>query len=84
MNETISNRLLLKPKEAALAMGISERTLWQLTKDKEIPCVQIGGKIRQVVRYDPRALQAWIDSKMRQPQAEGFSDESACPSAERP
>jgi excisionase family DNA binding protein len=64
MNGIELGRLLLKPKEAAAALGISERTLWQLTKDGGIPSVLIGGgKDRQVVRYDPRDLQAWIDSK---------------------
>ena len=76
MNEMISNRLLLKPKEAADALGISERTLWQLTKDKDIPFVPIGGKIRQVVRYDLRALQAWIDNKTRESASKPNGDQS--------
>lgn len=50
-------RLLLKPKEAATALAISERTLWQLTKDRAIPCLRVG----RAVRYDLSALQAWIE-----------------------
>jgi excisionase family DNA binding protein len=65
MDEMLSNRLLLKPKEAAVALGISQRTLWQLTEDKEIPYVQIGGNSRKVVRYDPADLHAWIEKKKR-------------------
>ncbi len=84
MTETISSRLLLKPKEAADALRISERTLWQLTKDKEIPCVQIGGRIRQVVRYDPRNLQAWIDMKKQMSVSGSFTDQPACPVGKRP
>lgn len=55
---TIANqiRLLLKPKEAAEALAVSERTLWQLTKDRIIPCVRIG----RAVRYDLAQLQGWI------------------------
>jgi excisionase family DNA binding protein len=84
MTETISSQLLLKPKEAAEALRISERTLWQLTKDKEIPCVKVGGRIRQVVRYDPRDLQAWIDKKKQGSVSGAFVDQSACPVGKRP
>jgi excisionase family DNA binding protein len=50
-------RLLLTPKEAANALGISDRQLWQLTKDGHVPAVYIGrGK-----RYDPRDLVTYID-----------------------
>ena len=50
-------RLLIKPKEAALALAISERSLWQLTKDGSLPCVRIG----RTVRYDLRDLETWVD-----------------------
>jgi excisionase family DNA binding protein len=52
-----SATLLLKPREAARVLGISERTLWALTHQNGIPHVRIG----RAVRYDPRDLQAWID-----------------------
>ena len=65
--------LILKPKEAAVALGMSQRTLWQLTEDWKIPYVQIGGTTRKVVRYVPRDLQAWIEKKKREAQG----DESA-------
>jgi excisionase family DNA binding protein len=71
MNELTSSRLLLKPREAAIALGISQRTLWQLTEDGEIPYVQIGGNSRKVVRYDPLDLQAWIEKKKRAAQGDG-------------
>ena len=51
------NRLLLKPDEAAAALGISPRLLWTLTKDGKIPCLRLG----RAVRYDPRDLRAWIE-----------------------
>jgi len=50
--------LLLRPLEAAKALGISERKLWQMTKDGLIPFVPFG----RSVRYAPADLQAWIDS----------------------
>ena len=51
------NRLLLKPDEAAAALGISPRLLWTLTKDGKIPCLRLG----RAVRYDPRDLRVWIE-----------------------
>jgi len=54
-------RLLLKPKEAAAALAISERTLWQLTKDGEVPCLRLG----RAVRYDVAALQTWVERQQR-------------------
>jgi excisionase family DNA binding protein len=55
--------LLLKPREAAKALSISERTLWELTDHGKIPHVRIG----RAVRYDPRDLQAWIDAQKDRP-----------------
>ena len=40
-------RLLLKPREAAQALALSERTLWQYTTPRgPIPCCRIGSSIR--------------------------------------
>jgi hypothetical protein len=47
---------LLRRKEAAQALGISERKLFALTKAGKIDCV----KIDRSVRYDPTVLQSWI------------------------
>lgn len=52
-------RLLLRPREAAEALSISERSLWALTNAGEIPAVRIN----RSVRYDPLDLQRWIESK---------------------
>jgi len=55
--------LLVTAREAARLLSISERSLWQLSKDGAIPAVRIG----RAVRYDPRDLQACIErSKQRQ------------------
>ena len=55
--------LALRPREAAKALGISPRLLWQLTHDGVIPCVRIGHGKRQAVLYPLTALQAWLDAR---------------------
>lgn len=50
-------RLLWTPKEAAVALRISPRLLWSLTRDGTIPAI----RLRRAVRYSPRSLQSWID-----------------------
>lgn len=50
--------MLLTSRQAARMLAISERTLWSLTKDGQIPAVRFG----RSVRYDPRDLNAWIQS----------------------
>lgn len=37
-------RLLLTPRDAAAALGISEKHLWNLTKADAIKCVRIDRK----------------------------------------
>jgi hypothetical protein len=56
--------LLLKPADAAKALKISPRLLFDWTAKnrddgKGIPCVCIG----TAVRYSPDDLRAWIDSQ---------------------
>ena len=58
MSET-TPRLLLRPREAAAALSISERLLWTLTNTGEIPAVRIN----RSVRYDPQDLARWIETK---------------------
>jgi excisionase family DNA binding protein len=49
--------LLLAPPEAAKALAIGQRKLWELTNRGIIPAVRIG----RAVRYDVRDLAAFID-----------------------
>jgi excisionase family DNA binding protein len=56
------SKLLLTAREAARALAISERTLWSLTNNGDIPSVRIG----RAVRYDPRDLDRWIE-RQKQP-----------------
>lgn len=52
--------LALRPREAAKALGISPRLLWQLTHDGVIPCVRVGSGKRRTVLYPTASLQAWL------------------------
>ncbi len=48
--------LAMRPREAAKAIGISERTLWQWTEDGYVPHVRHG----KVVLYPVDALRDWL------------------------
>ncbi len=53
-----STALALRPRDAAKALGISERMLWSLTAPRgAIPAVRIG----TCVLYPVTGLQAWLD-----------------------
>lgn len=60
-------RLSLKPREAAAALGVCERVLWELTKADEIPHVRIG-KTGKSVLYPVDELRAWLSRKAAEPQ----------------
>ena len=57
----------LRSKEAAKALGISARHLWQLTHDGHVPCVRIGSGKRQTVLYPADTLREWLASKAQEP-----------------
>ena len=60
-------RLLLRPQEAADALGISLRGLMTMVDRDEIPCVRIG--VRNL-RFSVDDLRAWIiERSTRQPAA---------------
>jgi excisionase family DNA binding protein len=58
--------LLFTSRETARLLGISERTLWALTRRGEVPAVRIG----RAVRYDRRDLIEYVD-RLRAAQASG-------------
>jgi excisionase family DNA binding protein len=60
MTTTSISPLALRPREAAKALGISPRLLWQLTKDGEVPCVRVGSGKRRTVLYPLADLQAFL------------------------
>ena len=49
-------RLALRPRDAAAALGISERALWSLMKAGEIPHVRAG----RSVLYPVDSLRKWL------------------------
>jgi excisionase family DNA binding protein len=55
--------LALRPRDAAKVLNISERHLWQLTKDGIVPCVRIGLGTRKIVRYPTHDLRAWLSQQ---------------------
>ena len=55
----VRTRLLLRPAEAAEALAVSPRKLWELTNRGVIPSVRIG----RCVRYDPADLRRWINER---------------------
>jgi excisionase family DNA binding protein len=48
--------LAMRPREAAKAIGVSERTLWQWTDDGYVPHIRRG----KVVLYPVDALRDWL------------------------
>ena len=56
--------LAMRPATCARAIGVSERTLWNLTKRGEIPHARVGNK---VVIYPTRPVLAWLDEITQNP-----------------
>lgn len=50
--------LLLTAREAARALAVSERTLWQLTSDGQLPAARLG---KRSVRYSLSDLREFIE-----------------------
>ena len=74
-NELHEFPLAFRPREAAKALGISPRLLWQLTHDGEIPRARIGTGTRRTVLYPISELAAWLDRQVKA--GEGGSDDNA-------
>ena len=54
--ETVQERLLLRPKEAARMLAVSERTLW----GSDIPRIRVG---KRGIRYSVDDLRRWVESR---------------------
>jgi excisionase family DNA binding protein len=52
---------LVNARQAARTLAISERKLWEMTKNGEIPHVPVG----RAIRYDPRDLRAWVEAQKK-------------------
>ncbi|OHB70151.1 MAG: hypothetical protein A2V70_14825 [Planctomycetes bacterium RBG_13_63_9] len=75
MTTETSQTLALRPRQAAKALGISPRLLWQLTHDGHVPCVRVGSGKRRTVLYPTADLQAWLT---RQAEAEKGDNNDTC------
>ena len=51
--------LLISAGQAAVLLGVSERTLWAMSNAKKIPSMRIGRRRL----YSVQALRQWIDDK---------------------
>ena len=60
----IQKPLALRAQEAAKVLNISERTLWQLTKEGIIPHVKFGSGKRTMKRYPVSVLEEWLSQQI--------------------
>ena len=51
--------LALRPREAAKAIGISERTLWTMTQRGDIPHVRLD----RAILYPVDGLRSWLSQR---------------------
>jgi len=58
-NETAKPALALRPREAAKALGVSERTLWGWTHAGTVPYVRVG----RTILYPVDALRDWLKQR---------------------
>ena len=63
--------MALRPKDAARAMAISERLLWEWTRNEGLPHVRIGN----VVLYPVDCVKRWLDER-----ANAAAHDGDCPS----
>jgi excisionase family DNA binding protein len=56
----VTDRLMLRPTEAADAIGVSRSKAYELIAAGEIPSVKVGG----CVRVPLQALRQWIDRQL--------------------
>lgn len=78
-------RLALRPREAARALGVCEKTLWSLTRAGRVPHLRIG----TAVIYPVADLERWLAERAAEAQAKiakktagaggEHSSESPCP-----
>jgi prophage regulatory protein len=63
MTQNRVDRLLLRPTEAAEAIGIGRSKTYELLASGDLPSIRIGGCVRVPVE----ALRAWIERKSAGP-----------------
>jgi predicted DNA-binding transcriptional regulator AlpA len=55
------DRLALRPRECAKCIGISERSLWTLTKANEVPHTRLGKSVLYPV--DALRRHGWLEAE---------------------
>ncbi len=55
----IANALLISEREAAEILGVSERTMFNMRQDEQVPFI----RLRTRIMYSPAALAKWIESR---------------------
>jgi excisionase family DNA binding protein len=55
-NETETPCLAMRPREAAAALGISERLLWEWTDRGQVPHIRMG----KAILYPVESLRDWL------------------------
>lgn len=63
-NEALDTTLALNAREAARAIGISERLLRKMTKAGSIPHVRLGESTRCRLVYPIDDLRRWLSAKV--------------------
>ena len=61
----MNDRLLLRPAEAADAIGVSRSKLYELIASKTIPSVRVGASVRVPVEQ----LKAWVAERLERDRA---------------
>jgi excisionase family DNA binding protein len=64
--------ILLSLKDAARALAVSDRSLWEWTKGGKVPHVRLGRR----VLYSPDDLRRWVEGQRRGP---GMANGDAAP-----
>jgi len=63
--------ITLRPRDAARALGVCERVLWQMTKEEDIPHFRVG----RLVLYPVAELTKWAGQRAQQ-HAGGADDDA--------
>lgn len=63
-SESDNGKLLLSMNETAQLLGVSARTVWNITQPRgDLPCVRIGQGRKPRVLYSRKTLETWVAGK---------------------
>jgi excisionase family DNA binding protein len=63
--------LSMRPREAAKALGISERLLWEWTDRGKVPHIRLG----KAILYPVDSLRDWLKKQAQQSERKNFEKE---------